>query len=152
MAIGANDTIVKFGTLDDLDSTSSTVADGAFSAAGDLATWTNDDDAPMGAVVGLFTFGTAPTAGETIDLYVRPLNIADTTKDQNAPTADQPVTYLGSFVLDDVTTEQVLMIDVSLPLVASSQQFEFYIRNNGGQTLSAGWSLQITPKTYGPHA
>ena len=152
MAIGTDDTIVKFGTLDDLDSSAASVASAAFSVAGDLATWTNDDDAPMAVVVGLFTFGTAPTARSAINLFARPLNIADTSKDQPVPTTDQPITYLGSFVLDNVTSEQVIAIDVSLPLVKSSQEFEFYIENQGGQTLSSGWSLQITPKTYGPAA
>ena len=153
MAIGTNDTIVKFGTLDDLDSTSGTVANNAYSVAGDLAAWTNDDDAPMATMVGLFTFGTAPTASTTIDLFCRLLNIADTTKDTQTPTDDQPVIYLGSYVLDNVTTEQVLSIDIHLPNAKSSQEYEFYIKNNGtGQTLSSGWSLQITPKTYGPSA
>lgn len=151
MTIGTDDTIVKFGTQDDLDSSSAAVTDGSFSVAGDLATWTNDDDAPLASVVGLFTFGTAPDAGSVINLFCRPMNIVDTTKDQNAPTADQPITFLGAFILDNVTTEQVIAIEVFLPLVVSSQQFEFYIENQAGQTLSSGWSLQITPKTYGAH-
>lgn len=152
MAIATDDTIVKFGTLDDLDSSSSTVADAAYSVAGDLTSWTNDDDVPMAAVVGLFTFGVAPTASTTIDLFARPLNIADTTKDADVPADNIPREYLGSFIVDSVTAEQVIAIDVALPLVKSSQEFEFYIKNNCGQTLSAGWSLQITPKSFGPHA
>ena len=153
MAIGTNDTIEKFGTLDDLDSTSGTVANNAYSVQGDLASWTNTDDAPMAAMIGLFTFGTAPTAGTTIDLFCRLLNIVDTTKDTQTPTDDQPVIYMGSYVLDNVTTEQVLSIDIALPNAKSSQEYEFYIKNNGtGQTLSSGWSLQVMPKTYGPSA
>lgn len=152
MAIGSGDTIVKFGTTDDLDNSSSAVADAAFSVQADLASWTNDDDAPMATVVGLFTFGTAPSALTPINLYARLLNVADTTKDTPTPTADQPVIYLGGFILDDVTTEQVIAIDVALPGQQTSQAYEFYIENKSGQSLSAGWSLQITPKTHGPHA
>lgn len=153
MAITTNATIEFYGTLDDLDSSSGTVANNAYSVAGDLAAWTNDDDAPMATMVGLFTFSVAPTAGTTIDLFCRLLNIADTTKDTQTPNDDQPVIYMGSYVLDNVTTEQVLAIEIHLPNAKTSQEYEFYIKNNGtGQTLSSGWSLQITPKTYGPHA
>ncbi len=150
MPIGTSDTVIKFGTTDDLDNSSSAVADDAFSVVGDVVSWTNDDDAPGAAVVGLFTFGAAPTPGRTIDLYAQLINIADTTKDAPVPTDDQPVTYVGSFILDDVTTEQVVPIDIALPAVQSSQEVVFFIKNNGGQSLSAGWSLQITPKAYGP--
>ncbi len=152
MAIGESSTIEFYGTLDDLDSASAAVSNNTFSVAGDLAAWTNDDDAPIATVVGLFTFGTAPTGGATIDLYARLLNIADTTKDAPVPTTDQPVVYLGAYILDNVTSEQVIAIDVVLPNAKTSQEYEFYIYNNGtGQSLSSGWSLQITPKTYGPH-
>ena len=156
MAIGTNDTIEKFDTLDDLDSTSAAVSNNAYSVAGDLAQWTNDDDAPLAVMVGLFTFSVAPTASTTIDLFCRPMNIADTSKEPDTPNDDIPQIYLGSFVLDNVTTEQVIPVSggaVHLPNVYTSQLYEFYIKNNGtGQSLSSGWSLQITPKTFGPHA
>ena len=80
------------------------------------------------------------------------MNIADTTKDADAPNADIQREFLGAFVLDNVTTEQVIAVQVALPNNKSSQEYEFYIENQGGQTISAGWSLQITPKTIGPHA
>lgn len=152
MAIGTDAAIEFFGTLDDLDSSSAAVADAAFSVSGDLAGWTNDDDASIATMVGLFTYGTAPDAGSAILLYARLLNIADTTKDADAPNADIPRVYLGPFTLDDVTAEQVISITIGLPNAKASQEYEFYIENQGGQSLSAGWSLQITPKTTGPHA
>ena len=152
MAIGTDAASEFFGTLTDLDSTSAAVSDNTFSVVGDLASWTNSDDAPSASVVGLFTFAVAPTASSVILLYVRPLNIADTTKDADAPNADIQREFLGAFVLDNVTTEQVIAVQVALPNNKSSQEYEFYIENQGGQTISAGWSLQITPKTIGPHA
>ena len=153
MAIGTDSTIEFWGTLDDLDSTSAAVSNDAYSVSGDLAQWTNDDDAPMATMVGLFTFGVAPTASTTIDLFARLMNIADTTKDADTPTDDIPRIYLGSYTLENVTAEQVIAIDIHLPNVYTSQLYEFYIKNNGtGQSLSSGWSLQIAPKTLGPHA
>lgn len=152
MTISTNDIIEKFGTLDDLDSSAAAVADDAFSVSGDLASWTNDDDAPSAAVVGLFTFGTAPDSGSVINLYARPINIADTTKDSPTPDADFEHVFIGAFPLNNVTSEQVIPIEVRLPNAKAAQEYEFYIENKGGQTLSSGWSLQITPKTLGPHA
>jgi hypothetical protein len=157
MAIGTDSTVIFWGTQDDLDSASAAVANNAFSIATDLdQTWTNDDDAPMAAIAGLFTFGTAPTAGTTIDLYCRPLNFVDSTKDHGTTTIEEEsLIYLGSFVMSNTegTAEQVRHLDVKLPMHKTAQPMEFYIHNNGtGQSLSSGWSLQITPYTYGPHA
>lgn len=152
MAIGTDAAIEFFGTTDDLDSTSAAVSNNTFSVVGDLASWVNDDNAPSAAVVGLFTFSVAPTASSLILLYARPLNIADTTKDADAPNANIQREFLGAFVLDAVTTEQVIAIQVALPNSKLDQEFEIYVENQGGQTISAGWSLQITPKTIGPHA
>ena len=60
--------------------------------------------------------------------------------------------YLGAFPVKNVTTAQYIPLDVVLPNTKTSQGYDFYIRNNGGQTISAGWDLYVTPKTYGPHA
>lgn len=151
MAIGTNATIELFGTQDQLDTSSASVADAAFSIASDTSEWVNDDDAPLASVVGKFTFATAPTAGTTIDLYLQKLNV-QSTDDDDFPNADIPRTYVGSFTLDNVTTEQIQTIEIKLPNYKTSSVFVAAIQNNGGQTLSAGWELWITPKTYGPHA
>lgn len=151
MAIGADSAIEFFGTQDSLDSTSGTVADAAFSVAGDLSEWTNDDDAPMAAMVLECAFGTAPDANSTVDLYAQLMNIVSTS-DALAPDANNPHVYLGSFPLDDTTSTQFIPLDVRLPNTATSQVYQFYVQNNGGQTMSAGWDLHVTPKTIGPHA
>ena len=154
MAIGTDDLVLKWGTTDDLDSSSANVADGAFSVAGDLdQTWTNTDDAPMATIVFLGTFTATPTAGAVVNIYCRPLNIADTTKDHGTTGIDaDQLLYLGSCTLTNGTSEQVRQIEVALPLQQTSQGLEFYVENQGGSQLNAGWSLQITPKTYGPAA
>lgn len=151
MEIGADSLVEFFGTQDTVTSGSSSVTDGSFSVAGDITTWTNDDDAPMASVVFEGTYSVSPTASSSVNLYARLMNI-QSTNDQNAPDANFQHVYLGSFPLNDVTTAQYTAIDVRLPNTKTSQEYEFYIENNGGQTLSAGWDLYVTPKTYGPHA
>ena len=151
MAISTDDGIEKFGTQDTVTSSSSSVADAAFSVAADVSTWTNDDDAPAAAVVFSGTYSTAPDANSSVDLLARLMNI-DSTNDALEPDANNTHVWLGSFPLDDTTSAQYVPIDVPLPNTKSSQEYDFYIQNNGGQTLSSSWTLKVTPKTLGPHA
>lgn len=148
MAISTNSAIHFFGTQDAVTTTGSSTTDGSFTSAG---SWTNDDDAPMASATGVFTFATAPDTNSTVDLYAR-LDNVQSTNDNEAPDADHLATFMGSFQLNNVTTAQYITIDIALPNAYTSQVYNFYIHNNGGQTISANWSLYITPKTIGPHA
>ena len=150
MAISTDSAIEFFGTQDTVTSSSSSVTDGSFSVSGDITTWTNDDDAPQAAVVFEGTYSTAPTADTTVDLYARLMNV-QSTNDQDAPDSNFLHYYLGSFPLNDVTSAQYIVIRVALPNTKTSQEYDFYIQNNAGQTLSAGWDLYVTPLTVGPH-
>ncbi len=151
MAIGTNDFIDKYGTQDTLGTSSSAVADTGFSVAADLSTWTNDDDAPFASVVLLANFSVAPDADSIVELYLRPLNIQGT-NDSDVPDANMRHVSVGSFPLNDVTTAQYITIDIVLPNTVTSQQYEFYVRNQSGQSLPAGWDIYVTPKTIGPSA
>lgn len=151
MAIGTDSAIHFFGTQDTVTSSSSAVTNGAFSVAGDITTWTNDDDAPMASVTFEGTYSTAPGSNTVVNLFVRPMNV-QSTNDGDAPDANFPHMYLGSFPLNDVTSAQYITMDVALPNYKTSSEYEFYIENDAGQTLSAGWDLYVTPKTLGPHA
>ena len=149
MAISTDSAIEFFGTTDSVTSSTAAVNDGAFSAQED--TWTNDDDAPIASIVFTGTYSVAPDAYSSVHLFCRLLNI-QSTNDAETPDSNMQHIYLGSFPLNDVTTAQYAAIDVRLPNTKTSQEYEFYIQNEGGQTLSAGWNLYVTPKTYGPHA
>lgn len=151
MAIGTDSAVEFFGDQDTLGTSSAAVADAAFSIASDLSIWVNDDDAPKASVVFKGTYASAPTANTTVDLYARLLNV-QSTNDQDVPDANYPHAYVGSFPLNDVTSEQFTAIDINLKNTLTSQNYEFYIQNNAKQTLSAGWDLYVTPKTIGPHA
>lgn len=151
MAIGTDALIDFFGTQDALDSTSSAVTDGSFSVAGDLNTWTNDDDAPTAHAVLEFTCSTAPDAGSFIELHLQPLNMVSTS-DADVPDANFTPYYAGSFPVNDVTSAQFSPLEFHIPNYKTSSVYQPFIRNQAGQTISAGWDLHITPKTGGPHA
>ena len=154
MAISTNAGIDFFGTQDTLDNTTSAVTDGSFSdGTNDLSEWTNDDDAQMAHVVFEGTFSVAPTANSSVDLFLRKMNIGNAgTEDEEVPDANNSGGYVCSFGLNDVTTAQTVGRLIRLPNSKTSQAYEFYIQNNGGQTLSASWSLHVTPIAAGPHA
>ena len=151
MTISTDAAIHVFGTQNTLGTSSSAVADDAFSVAGDLSTWTNDDDAPQASVILLANFSVAPTANTSINLYLRPLNM-QSTNDGDVPDANFQHMYVGSFPLNDVTTAQYILIDISLPNTKTSQEYEFYVENKSGQSLPAAWDIYVTPKTIAPHA
>lgn len=158
MAIGTDAAIHFWGTEDQLTvATPGAVAAGAFSVAGDVNDWTNDDDAPMAMFkLALIDLTAAPTAGETVGLYCKPLNI-ESTSDFQGPTANLQELYLGSFTVDAVdpaaTADYYLLGPVDLPNYKTSQEYEFYIFNNMTPGIDAAdWDLWITPMAFGPHA
>lgn len=151
MAISTGAAIEFFGTQDTLGTASSAVANAGFSVAGDLSTWTNDDDAVSASVTISATFSVAPTANGTINLYARLLNVQGV-NDATVPDANFQHIYVGSFPLNDSTAAQYVSIEIGLPNTYTSQQYEFYVENKSGQTLPAGWDIYITPKAIGPHA
>tara|TARA_R110000851_G_scaffold174117_1_gene320384 strand:- start:31 stop:486 length:456 start_codon:yes stop_codon:yes gene_type:complete len=151
MAISTGSAIEFFGTQDTLGTSSAAVADAAFSVAGDLSTWTNDDDVVSASVTLLANFSVAPTANTSVNLYLRLLDV-QSTNDGTVPDANFQHTYVGSFPLNDSTVAQYITIDICLPNSVTSQQYEFYVENQSGQSLPAGWDIYVTPKAIGPHA
>ena len=149
MAIGTDTIIEYFGTREEITSTPSTVANTGFSTLTDIPAWTNDDDAPSAMFTLEGTSGAAIVAGQTIDLYVRKINV-DSTSDDIDIDADFKHEYLGSFPMD-VGTAQRYTLESYLPNFKTSSEFEFRIYNGSGQTLTS-WKLSITPKTVGKHA
>ena len=160
MAIGSDSAIHFFGTQDEVTVASpGAVANGAFSAAADVSDWTNDDDSPLAMfVLVLQDLAGAATAGDTIDLYCKPLNVVNTTGDHQGPNANLPSIYMGSFAVDAVdpagTDDNYVLGPVALPNTKTSQEYEFYIYNNltTHGIDAADWELWVTPMTIGPHA
>lgn len=145
----ANEAILKFGTPKALEANGASIANNALAQANDAPYAVVGDGAnyPHAKfVLGSATFGTAPTEGTTLALYARPLNIKST-NDAETPETTRPTVYIGPFVVNNVTTAQFIeLLAKNVPWEA-----EYYLHNNGtGQTLSAGWTLDVTPFTIGP--
>lgn len=152
MAISTDARIRFFGTRDSLDDgTTSAVTSGSYSVAADISAWTNDDDAEKAVIDLALTFGTNPTAGELVLLYMRKINF-NGTNDEEVPSDDVQGAYVGSVSVDNLTTAQYFAVEIDLVAVETSQQYEFYLKNDTSVTLSASWTADITPIAPGPHA
>ena len=157
MAIGTNAAVWFFGTEDTVDD-GATQAITTTSFSVDVATWTNDDDAPYASFVLTFQFpsGTITTGG--IHLFARLLNTNGTT-DAPVPSTTYLSKYIGSFDTAATAGSMVATTNYSiqsgpldLPMMKTSQEYEFYLQNSCGVTMTAGWTLKIQPMALGPHA
>jgi len=146
----SNEAIVKLGTQKTLEASGAAIANNTLAQADDASYSIATDGAyyPDACFVLTGTFSVAPTENATLALYARPLNI-DGTTDADAPETTRPTQFIGTFVVNNVTTAQSLVCNAQdVPWEA-----DYYIHNNGtGQTLSAGWKLLVTPCTIGPAA
>lgn len=97
----------------------------------------------LGDVVFEGTFAVAPDAEKVLYLYRRDLNIKGTT-DSQIPSSSNKNTYIGTINLANTTTQACQISAIPL-----SPDCEFYIENASGQTLNAGWTLDVKPFGYG---
>jgi hypothetical protein len=156
MAIGTNTSVLYHGTQDTVSAGGGTSAvnNAAYSASGDAATWTNDDDAPMASFVLTMQYpsGTITTGG--IQLMCRMPNV-DGTGDEPALTANWTGHFLGNFTtgtgMSATTNYSLESGPVDLPNIKTSTEYEFYLLNSCGVTMTAGWTLKVTPLAYGPN-
>ena len=146
----SGETIIKLGTPKTLEASGASIANNTLAQADDASYSVSADGAyyPDAKFVLAATFGTAPPEGTTLALYAQPLDI-DGTNDSDAPEATRPTVFIGTFTVNNVTTAQYIeLLAQDVPWNAS-----YYIHNNGtGQTLSAGWTLKVTPCTVAPAA
>lgn len=144
----AGETILKFGTPKTLEANGAAITNNALAQADDATYSVSADGSyyPDARFVASFAFATAPTEGTVLALYARPLDI-DGTADAEVPEATRPTEFIGSFVVNNVTTTQYAhLMAQSVPWNA-----EYYLHNNGtAQSVSAGWTLKVTPFTVAP--
>lgn len=105
---------------------------------------------------GLFelnvTFGSNPTAGNTVDLYLIPA--PDGTNYDDAVTGASgtaPITtYVGGFPLRAVTTAQKVPLGIGLTLVnLPPTKFKVAVKNGSGQAFpSSGSTVKLIPYRY----
>ena len=146
----ANEATVVYGTAKTLESSGAAISNNNVAAAtttyGVAADGANYPDAQF---VLSFAFATAPTENTSLVLLARPLNI-DGTADSEAPengAATFKGRFVGAFTVNNVTTTQYAALTAyDLP-----REAEYYLWNNGtGQSLSSGWTLKVTPRSYAP--
>lgn len=78
------------------------------------------------------TYGTAPVADTTVDLYI--VRTVDGTNFEDASASRPSAEFVGSFVLDNVTTAQRKIVrGVMLP----PNSFKLLIVNKAGQAMAA---------------
>ncbi len=151
----ANEAVYKYGTAKTLASANgAAITNNQLSAAaGTLYSQTDTLDYPDAVFVFASAgFGAAPTSGSTLDLFIRPMDINGTT-DQPAPptgasTAAYKGQYIGSFVLHASASsgDNYRCVGYDIPRAG-----ECYLFNNAtGQSVTANWSLIMTPRTVGP--
>lgn len=142
----AGETIIVLGTTKTLEANGGSITNNSVVQANDATYGIVADGAsfPDAKFVFAGAYTSAPTEGAVIALYARPINI-DSTNDSEAPEATRSTVWIGNFVLNNVTTTQYIeLIAYDVPWEA-----EYYIHNvNAGQTLSAGWTLKVTPFSY----
>lgn len=142
-------TVVR-GTAKTLEASGASIANNAVGQADDANYDADTDGAgyPDAEFVLACAFATAPTESTVIALYARPLDV-DSTNDTEVPEAARPTRFIASFVVNNVTTTQYITETArDVPKLAS-----YYLHNNAtGQTISAGWTLKVTPRTYKPAA
>ena len=129
------------------------VADAAFSVAADIDTTVDNTfyKFPLAKLILVINdLSAAPTAGRTIDIYRRGIDVYNTTYDEPEPDANFKATFVGSVLVDaaDPGGTDVPYVIMGVPLLPNKQ--DFYIQNNLGVTLSANWDLIVIPYTYKP--
>jgi hypothetical protein len=156
MAIATDSEIEFFGTQDTVTAGGGTsaVTDTSFSASGDKTTWTNDDDVKTATAVLTFQYPSGTIDRGGIHLYAHVLDV-DGTTESPAPSSTYKQKYLGTFPTNtgmSATTNYSVPIEIALLNTKTSQTYDFYVENQCNVTMTAGWTLKITPKTKGPHA
>ncbi len=154
MTISTDARIQFFGTRDSLDDgTTSAITAGSYSVAADITAWTNDDDAERAMLDVAIAYTSIPTAGGVLKFYMRRLNF-NGTNDERTPDDDNQGAYVGSVSVDNLgsSTVQYFTIEIDLNNVKTSQEYEFYMKNDADQTMDANWTADITPIAPGPHA
>lgn len=143
----ANETKIYKGTTKALETSGASLANNAITAI--VAAYDRAVDGlgyPDADIILVATFATAPTVNTTLDLYAAEQDVKST-NDETAPTTTYKPRYICSFPVNAVTTAQYIKRSVrNMP-----EKALYSLHNNAtGQTVSAAWTLDITPTTRGP--
>jgi hypothetical protein len=122
------------------------LANNTYSAAGSAQDNSSNHDI-WADFLATVTFGTSPTVGTSLDLYVMPAleSSSQVYSDGGGAVAPSGALYVGSFILRAVTTAQNVHVR-QVPLPPGS--WRVVLHNNGtGQTLAASGNT-VTYRSY----
>jgi len=148
MSFSSGTAILAWQSFVTLESSGATVSSGAISSAATTSvTSTQHQDAPLVEVTAAVTFGTNPTAGNTVVLAYTPLTVDGTsTHDTNASNATN-YRPLGSDFVAATTSEQYLDFGIQ---ATPSKEFDLRLLNQTDQAFT--WKLYLRPVSTIPHA
>lgn len=140
--------ISVWGTEKTLVSSGASIASGAMGlpSAASYGVVADGASFPDADFVLAVTFGTAPLADSTLDLYAAELDI-DGSNDAPLPSSTYRRRYVGSFPLSATTFTQY----VKLSAYDVARLANYFLYNpSSGQAVTAGWTLKVTPRTIKP--
>lgn len=149
MATG--DPILSTGTPKTLEASGASITNGSVVQADD-ASYTLSSDAaswPDAEFLLICAFATSTSIeGKSINLLARPLDVSST-NDTEVPEAARPTHFVGSFIVNGVTSTQYIVL-AGLYAQDLPRKADYYLHNDTGQTVSSGWSLVVTPRNIIP--
>jgi len=141
-----NETILKFGAPKLLEGSGAAIANDAVVGASEIYDVAEDGGCyPDARFAVRFQYGYAPQEGSLLSLYAQPLDVLG--GDSQVPESSRPTAFIGSFVVDNVTSTQYAeMIARDVPWKA-----RYFLHNSHSwQSVLAGWGLEVTPFTLAP--
>ncbi len=142
----AGENIVVYGTSKTLEANGGSCATGSIAAADDSSynRSTDGSNYPDAEVVLSLAYATATgIEGKIVNILYAEQNVSGT-NDEQAPETNYKPKVLCSFAVNDVTATQYFRKVVrNVPA-----EFLAWLHNDGtGQTISAGWTLSIIPRS-----
>lgn len=125
------------------DGTSSSLASGAAATGNGVLDNTPASNGYFWATLELVvTFGTAPTAGKAVEVYLIPAPDGTDYSDADNTTPN-PALLAGYFLVRGVNTAQRIGLP-GVPL--RPYKHKAYVRNQADQAMNAGWTLTAYPE------
>lgn len=143
----ANEAKFVYGSQATLEANGGSIASGAIGTADDLSySTTQTADFPDAVFALMVNYSVAPTADKSIDLFLVPQDI-DSTNDAQDVTTTFLRYFYGAFVPKAQTGAQYIYLEAfNIPKGAKAMLYN----NATGQTIPAGWTLKMTPRSIGP--
>lgn len=147
MALASGALAISAGTVVNHVVNGAQINSGAFSGSGDIDNaFTNSDGYPWCDVTLTYERAAAGSAGLTVALYRRYLDVVST-NDEPVPDANYKAEPVGVKVSDNVTGLQYAVFD---QIWIGGRSCEFYVENLTGQNISNTWDLDIKPYSVIP--